>query len=135
FPQRSSAGILMAGERSRSTIGLQQHRPIRRPRRKEQEMRKVFELGGVIAATVLIAFGIAAIVMGVNGHSTVNDTLKQELIVGSPDMTPAGITAEAKKAGLDVSALSIPNTSVANMKITNGDRARSVAGYMRTQAL
>lgn len=34
-------------------------------------MRKVFELGGVVAAAVLIAFGITAIVMGVNGRSTV----------------------------------------------------------------
>ena len=98
-------------------------------------MRKVFELGGVIAATVLIAFGIAAIVMGVNGHSTVNDTLKQELIVGSPDMTPAAITAEAKKAGLDVAGLSIPSRSVANKEINNGDLARAFAGYMRIHAL
>jgi len=98
-------------------------------------MRKVFELGGVLAAAVLIAFGIAAIVMGVNGHSTVNKSLKQEQIVGTPDMTPAAITAEAKKAGLDVAALSIPSRSVANKKITNGDLARGFAGYMRIHAL
>jgi hypothetical protein len=98
-------------------------------------MRKVFELGGVLAAVVLIAFGIAAIVMGVNGQSTVNKSLKQELIVGTPDMTPAAITAEAKKAGLDVAALSIPSRSVANKKIVNGDLARAFAGYMRIHAL
>jgi F0F1-type ATP synthase membrane subunit c/vacuolar-type H+-ATPase subunit K len=98
-------------------------------------MRKVFELGGVLAAAVLIGFGIAAIVMGVNGHSTVNESLKQEQIVGSPDMTPAGITAEAKKAGLNVAGLSIPSRSVANKKITNGDLARAFAGYMRIHAL
>src|SRR6266516_3568339 len=60
---------------------------------------------------------------------------KQELIVGSPEMTPAGITAEAKKAGLDVAGLSIPTRSVANKKITNGDLARAFAGYMRIHAL
>jgi hypothetical protein len=98
-------------------------------------MRKAFELGGVIAAVILIAFGITAIVMGVNGKSTVNDSLKQEFIVGSPDMTPAGITAEAKKAGLNVANLSIPSRSVANKKITNGDQARAFAGYMRIHAL
>ena len=98
-------------------------------------MRKVFELGGVLAAAVLIAFGIAAIVMGVNGKSTVNDSLKQEQIVGTPDMTPAGITAEAKKAGLNIADLSIPSTSVAGKKIDNGDRARAFAGYMRIHAL
>ena len=32
-------------------------------------MRKVFEIGGIVAAAVLIAFGIAAIVMGFNGKS------------------------------------------------------------------
>ena len=45
-------------------------------------MRKSFEIGGFIAAAVLIAFGIGAIVMGVNARSTVNDTLTQEQIVG-----------------------------------------------------
>ena len=58
-------------------------------------MRKVFEIGGMVAAAILIAFGVVAIVMGVNGRSTVRDSLKQEQIVGSPDMTPAGIKAEA----------------------------------------
>jgi hypothetical protein len=98
-------------------------------------MRKAFELGGVIAAVVLIAFGITAIVMGVNGRDTVSNSLKQEFIVGSPDMTPAAITAEAKKAGLNVADLSIPSRSVANKKITNGDLARAFAGYMRIHAL
>ena len=31
-------------------------------------MRKVFEIGGIVAAAVLVAFGVAAIVMGVNGR-------------------------------------------------------------------
>jgi lambda repressor-like predicted transcriptional regulator len=98
-------------------------------------MRKVFELGGVVAAVVLIAFGITSIVMGVNGQDTVKSSIKQEQIVGSPDMTPAAITAEAKKAGLNIADLSIPSRSVANKKITNGDLARAFAGYMRIHAL
>lgn len=98
-------------------------------------MRKVFELGGVLAAIVLIAFGITSIVMGVNGRDTVKKSIKQELIVGSPDMTPAAITAEAKKAGLDIADLSIPSRSVAGKKITNGDLARAFAGYMRIHTL
>ena len=98
-------------------------------------MRKAFELGGVLVAAVLIAFGITAIVMGVNGRSTVDKSLKQELIVGSPDMTPAAITAEARKAGLNVTDLSIPSRSVAGKKIVNGDLARAFAGYMRIHAL
>jgi hypothetical protein len=98
-------------------------------------MRKVFELGGVLAAAVLIAFGITSIVMGIHGQSTVNKSLTQEQIVGTPDMTPAAITAEAKKAGLNVAALPIPSRSVAGKKITNGDLARAFAGYMRIHTL
>ena len=43
-------------------------------------MRKLFEIGGLVAAAVLIAFGAAAIVMGVNGRDTVRSNLKQEQI-------------------------------------------------------
>src|ERR1044072_4333521 len=98
-------------------------------------MRKYFEFGGVLAAVVLIAFGITAIAMGVNGRNTVSHSLKQEYIVGSPDMTPAAITAEAKPAGLDVGSLDIPSKSVAGEPINSGDRARTFAGYMRIHAL
>ena len=51
-------------------------------------MKKIFEFGGVAAGVVLIAFGVAAIVLGVNGKNTVVSSLKEQAIVGSPDMTP-----------------------------------------------
>jgi hypothetical protein len=98
-------------------------------------MRKLFEFGGLVAAAVLIAFGVAAIVMGFNGRSTVTTSLKQEQIVGSSDMTPAGIKAEAQKAGLQVDSLTFPTLAVADKKIDSGDRARAFAGYMRIHAL
>ena len=97
-------------------------------------MRKVFEIGGMVAAAILIAFGVVTIVMGVNGHSTVQSSLKQEKIVGSPDMTPTAIKAEAKKAGLP-STISFPTTSVAGKAIDTGAKARAFAGYMRIHAL
>jgi hypothetical protein len=97
-------------------------------------MRKFFELGGVIAAVILIAFGITSIVVGLDGRDTVNKSLKQEFIVGSPDMTPTAIRAEAKKAGLP-STLDYPNTSVAGKRIDTGGEARAFAGYMRIHAL
>ena len=50
--------------------------------------RKVFEFGGYAAAVILVAFGIATLVMGMNGQNTVNSSLKQEQITGTPDMTP-----------------------------------------------
>ena len=60
-------------------------------------MRKALEVGGMVAAVVLVAFGIAAIVMGANGRSTVNSNLTEQKIVGTPDMTPEGIKAAATK--------------------------------------
>jgi len=97
--------------------------------------RKAFEIAGLAAAVVLIAFGIASIVIGANGQSTVHNNLVEQKVVGTPDMTPAGIRAEATKSGLDVSNLSIPSCSVANKAITNGSDARCFAQYMTIHAL
>jgi hypothetical protein len=98
-------------------------------------MRKAFEIGGFVAAAVLIAFGVVAIVMGVNGRSTVNTSLSNEYIVGSSDMTPSAIKAEAKQAGIYSAVKDWPTKSVANQKINTGDEARAFAGYMRIHAL
>ena len=97
-------------------------------------MRKFFEIGGLVAAAVLIAFGVVAIVMGVNGRSTVRDSLKLEQIVGTPDMTPSAIAAEAKKAGLPAS-IALPTIDVAGKPIDTGARARAFATYMRIHTL
>jgi hypothetical protein len=97
-------------------------------------MRRTFELGGIVAAVVLITFGVAAIVMGFNGRTTVHSSLKQEQIVGPPDMTPKAIAAEAKQAGLPA-GVSLPTCTVAGEQVTNGSRARCFASYMRIHAL
>ena len=110
-------------------------------------MRKFFEIGGLVAAVVLIAFGIGAIVLSVNGQSTVNDSLKQEQIVGSPDMTPTAITGEVaaaksaqsklvsdvQSAGgkITPSPIETPTCSVAGVNVSNGSEARCFAQYMR----
>jgi hypothetical protein len=96
-------------------------------------LRLLLEWGGIVAGAILIAFGVAAIVMGVNGRSTVRDSLKLEQIVGTPDMTPAAIKAEAAKAGL--TGVTLPTKSVAGVAIDTGARARTFAGYMRIHAL
>jgi hypothetical protein len=98
-------------------------------------MRKALEVGGIAAAVVLIAFGIAAIVMGASGHSTVGDNLSEQKIVGTPDMTPTAIKAEAAKAGLNVSTLPIPSCSVAGKHVQTGGEARCFAQYMNIHAL
>jgi hypothetical protein len=102
---------------------------------KSNTLRKVLEWGGFVAGAVLISFGVVAIVMGFNGRSTVADSLKQEKIVGTADMTPSAIKAEAQKAGLDVSAIDLPTVAVAGKTINSGDRARAFASYMRIHAL
>ncbi|HSC73086.1 MAG TPA: hypothetical protein VLB89_02890 [Gaiellaceae bacterium] len=102
---------------------------------KNDTFRKVLEWGGFVAGAVLITFGVVAIFMGFQGRSTVSDSLKQEKIVGSSDMTPSTIKTEAQKAGLDVNAISLPTVSVAGKAINSGDRARAFAGYMRIHAL
>lgn len=98
-------------------------------------MRKVFEIGGIVAAVVLVGFGIAAIVMGANGRSTVNSTLSEQKIVGTPDMTPTAIKEEAVKAGLNTSKLPIPSCSVAEKTVNSGSTARCFAQYMTIHAL
>jgi hypothetical protein len=102
---------------------------------KSDLTRKLLEWGGFAAGAVLIAFGVVAIVMGFGGRATVSDSLKQEKIVGTADMTPSAIKAEATKAGLDVNAIDMPTVSVAGKQIDNGDRARAFASYMRVHTL
>jgi hypothetical protein len=97
-------------------------------------MRKVLEWGGVAAGAILIAFGIVAIVMGVNARSTVRDSITQEKIVGSGDMTPAAIAAEAKQAKLP-DTVALPTCSVAGKDVTTGANARCFAQYMRIHTL
>jgi F0F1-type ATP synthase membrane subunit c/vacuolar-type H+-ATPase subunit K len=97
-------------------------------------MRKLFEYGGLAAAVVLIAFGVAAIFMGVHGRNVVHSSLKQEYIVGTPDMNKTAIAAEAKKAGVPAS-ISLPTANIANKPITNGTLARDFAKYMRIHTL
>src|SRR6266498_2920800 len=97
-------------------------------------MRKFFEIGGVVAAAVLVAFGIAAIVLGVNGRSTVASNLKQEQISGTPDMTPTAIAAEAKQAKLPAT-IPLPTCTVAGKSVTTGDEARCFARYIRIHTL
>jgi hypothetical protein len=96
-------------------------------------MKRVLEFGGVAAGIVLIAFGVAAIVLGFNGRSTVSTNLKQQQIVGTPDMTPSGIAAEAKAANLPAS-IPLPTCSIANKAVTTGAEARCFAEYMQIHA-
>lgn len=97
-------------------------------------MKRFLEIGGVAAGVILIAFGVAAIVLSVNGLNTVSSELKQQQITGSSDMTPTAIAAAAKEAGL-TNVSNMPTCTVANLPVDNGDRARCFAQYMRIHTL
>jgi hypothetical protein len=96
-------------------------------------MKRFWEMGGVIAGVLLVAFGIGAIVIGFTGRSEVRTNIQREAIVGSPDMTPSAIKSEAAKAGLK--NVDLPTCSVAGEAITTGSEAKCFASYMRIHTL
>lgn len=97
-------------------------------------MKRVLQWGGIVAGLVLVAFGVVALYMGVSGRSTVQSNLKQEAVVGTPDMTPAGIAAEAKQAHLPAT-IKLPSCNVANQAVTDGSKAHCFAEYMRIHTM
>ena len=97
-------------------------------------MRRLLELGGVIASVILIMLGIALVVVGLIGRDDVQDRLAQEKIVGTPDMTPEETRTAVEEVGLE-DAIEIPDCSVADEEIDSGDRAKCFADYMRVHAL
>ena len=118
-------------------------------------MQKALKIGGFVAGVVLIVFGIVAIVLGAWGGHTVNKNLKNEFIVGTPDMTPSGIQPEIdaikaqqqkiaaaqKQAKIPpaqqttFTTVEAPSCSVAGEAVDNGSRAACFGNYMRIHAL
>ena len=76
-------------------------------------MKPFMKYGGIVASVILIALGIGAIVTGLNGRSEVRNTLKQEQIVGTPDM----------------------DKQIANKPVDTGADAKLFAEGMRLHAL
>ncbi len=91
------------------------------------------KLAGLAAALILIVFGAAAVVKGVDGRATVHDSLALEAVKGEAGMTPAVIAGKARAAGL--TAVDLPTCSVEGKAISNGADARCFAQYMRVDAL
>lgn len=57
---------------------------------KRWHPRTLFVAGGLTASFVLMAFGLASVVIGWQGREEVRDTLRQEQIVGPEDSTIPG---------------------------------------------
>ena len=53
-------------------------------------MNRFFRYSGIAASVILIAFGIGAVVVGINGRDQVRSDLAREQIVGTPDSTIPG---------------------------------------------
>jgi hypothetical protein len=97
-------------------------------------MRRLFEYGGIAASVILIAFGIGALVVGLQGRDEVRDTLDREYIVGGSDMSPDEIRKGAQEANLPAS-IALPSCNVVDERINTGDEAKCFASYMRIHAL
>ena len=82
--------------------------------------RRNLEWGGLAASVVLIVFGAAALYMGFDGRSTVQDSLKQEQIFFGDATDPAVAKYADQWAG---------------QQVANGDQARSFAKVMRMHTL
>ena len=95
--------------------------------------RRILEIGGIIAGTLMIAFGVGALVMSINARNTVKDEVTAEQIVGSADMNPAAIKVAMTEAGLK--NVAAPTCTIADQPVENGTDARCFAQYMRIHAL
>lgn len=82
--------------------------------------RRALEIGGIVAGLILVAFGIAALFMGINGRNTVRDSIKAEGIVFASVDDPA-VAKHAEKW--------------ADEAVLTGDQARAFAKVMREHTL
>jgi len=98
-----------------------------------QPRSRIRTLAGIAAALILIVFGGAAVVKGIDGRATVRDALALENVTGEAGMTPSVIAGKARAAGL--TGVDLPTCSVEGKVVDNGADARCFAQYMRVDAL
>ena len=87
---------------------------------------------GIAASIIMIVAGTGAIVIGASGRSDVRDKIKDEKIVGTPDMNPDDTRSAVEEAGIDTD---VPDCTVAEEAVDDGDSAKCFAEYMRIHAL
>jgi hypothetical protein len=79
--------------------------------------RRLWEIGGIVAGIILIAFGAVSIWMGASGVNTVRDNLAREQIEGTGETSLDGYTVAEGEL------------------VDTGAEARAFADLMRTHAL
>jgi hypothetical protein len=84
------------------------------------KFKRYWEIGGFLAGAVLIVFGAVAIFMGINGYTTVRDSIKQEGITFGSSDDPAVAKYADQWAG---------------QQVETGDQARAFAKIMRMHTL
>jgi hypothetical protein len=95
-------------------------------------MSKPYVYAGIAASVVMIGIGIGSIVVGASGRGDVREKIKDEQIVGTPDMNPDDTRTAVEEAGIDAD---IPDCTVADEAVDDGDSAKCFAEYMRIHAL
>ena len=84
-------------------------------------IRRVLEIGGLVAGVVLIAFGAVAIYMGFDGRNTVRDSIKQEQIFFGNAAEDEAVAKHAEQWSEE--------------QVLDGDQARAFALIIREHAL
>jgi hypothetical protein len=79
--------------------------------------RRIWEIGGIVAGVILVAFGAVSIFMGATGVNTVRDNLAREQIEGTGETSLDGYTVAEGEL------------------VDTGTEARAFADLMRTHAL
>ena len=99
------------GEKTLRCISIRRYREV-----EQMTGKRYWEIGGFVAGAILIAFGVVAIYMGVDGRSTVRDSLKQEQITFGSVEDPAVAKYAEQWAG---------------EQVKTGEQARAFANIMR----
>ena len=95
-------------------------------------MRKLYVYAGIAASVMMIVIGAGSIAVGASGRADVRDKIQDEKIVGTPDMNPDDTRLAVEEAGIDTD---IPDCTVADEDVDDGDSAKCFAEYMRIHAL
>lgn len=89
-------------------------------------MQRLTRYGGLIASVVLIAFGVGAIVTGIDGRDRIRGDLAAEKIVGTPDSTIPNQKVDTGKEAEAFAAITRKHTLEATGGKTYAELPRAV---------